>query len=90
MWWLKHRLERRRLIRLAVVLAAASLTAGCFEPLYGTNATLGKQLNSVLKPDQWLKLISRLGRIENPTVPTQPSKYALKVPKRSSTAHVGE
>jgi murein DD-endopeptidase MepM/ murein hydrolase activator NlpD len=61
-----------------------------FQPLFGTNAKLGKQLNSVLKPGQWLKLISRLGRIENPTVPTQPSKYAIKVPKRASKAHVGE
>jgi hypothetical protein len=61
-----------------------------FQPLYGTNDKLGKQLNSVLKPGQWEKLISRLGNIENPTVPTQPSKYALKVPKRSSTAHAGE
>jgi murein DD-endopeptidase MepM/ murein hydrolase activator NlpD len=60
-----------------------------FQPLYATNK-LGKQLNSVLKPGQWLKLINRLGRIENPTVPTQPSKYALKVPTRASKAHVGE
>ncbi|MEN3282840.1 MAG: hypothetical protein V7607_3980 [Solirubrobacteraceae bacterium] len=61
-----------------------------FQPLFGTNAKLGKQLNSVLKPGQWLKLINRLGRIENPTVPTTPSKYAIKVPKRASKAHVGE
>jgi murein DD-endopeptidase MepM/ murein hydrolase activator NlpD len=61
-----------------------------FQPLFGANAKLGKQLNSVLKPGQWLKLISRLGRIENPTVPTEPSKYAIKVPKRASKAHVGE
>jgi transglycosylase-like protein with SLT domain/peptidase M23-like protein len=61
-----------------------------FQPLFGTNAKLGKQLNSVLKPSQWLKLINRLGRIENPTVPTEPSKYAIKVPKRASKAHVGE
>jgi soluble lytic murein transglycosylase-like protein len=61
-----------------------------FQPLFGTNAKLGKQLNSVLKPGQWLKLINRLGRIENPTVPTAPSKYAIKVPKRASKAHVGE
>jgi hypothetical protein len=60
-----------------------------FQPLF-TNAKLGKQLNSVLKPGQWLKLINRLGRIENPTVPTSPSKYAIKVPKRASKAHVGE
>jgi hypothetical protein len=61
-----------------------------FQPLFGTNAKLGKQLNSVLKPGQWLKLMGRLGRIENPTVPTEPSKYAIKVPKRASKAHVGE
>jgi Transglycosylase SLT domain/Peptidase family M23 len=61
-----------------------------FQPLFGTNAKLGKQLNSVLKPGQWLKLIGRLGKIENPTVPTAPSKYAIKVPKRASKAHVGE
>jgi hypothetical protein len=61
-----------------------------FQPLYGSNSKLGKQLNSVLKPGQWLKLISRLGKIENPTVPTAPSKYAIKVPKRASKAHVGE
>ena len=47
MWWLEHRLQPRRLIRLAVVLAAASLTAGCFEPLYGTHATLGGVPDSV-------------------------------------------
>jgi hypothetical protein len=61
-----------------------------FQPLFAANSKLGKQLNSVLKPSQWLKLINRLGRIENPTVPTAPSKYAIKVPKRASKAHVGE
>jgi LPS-assembly lipoprotein len=47
MWWPEHRPQRRRLIRLAVVLAAASLTAGCFEPLYGTHATVGGVPDSV-------------------------------------------
>jgi murein DD-endopeptidase MepM/ murein hydrolase activator NlpD len=63
-----------------------------FRPLYGTNSKLGKQLGSVLKPSQWIKLISRIGTIDNPTVLTQPSKYAIRVatPKRASTAHVGE
>jgi hypothetical protein len=61
-----------------------------FQPLFGTNDKLGKQLDSVLKPNQWLKLISRLGKIDNPTVPIEPSKYAIKVPKRASKAHVGE
>ena len=36
MWWCELRAGSRRLIRLLVVLSAASLTAGCWEPLYGT------------------------------------------------------
>jgi murein DD-endopeptidase MepM/ murein hydrolase activator NlpD len=63
-----------------------------FRPLYGDNKKLGKQLDSVLKPGQWIKLIDRIGAIDNPTVLTQPSKYAIRVaaPKRASSAHVGE
>jgi murein DD-endopeptidase MepM/ murein hydrolase activator NlpD len=61
-----------------------------FQPLFSTNDKLGNQLNSALKPGQWARLISRLGKIENPTVPIKPSKYAIKVPKRASKAHVGE
>jgi murein DD-endopeptidase MepM/ murein hydrolase activator NlpD len=61
-----------------------------FQPLLGANAKLGNKLNSALKPSQWVKLINRLSRIDNPTVPLKPSKYALKVPKRASKAHVGE
>jgi hypothetical protein len=61
-----------------------------FQPLFGTNDALGKQLGSVLKPGQWNKLINRLSKIENPTVPIKPSKYSIKVPKRASKAHVGE
>src|SRR5580704_7528401 len=36
MWWCKRNAALGRLARLAVVLAAAGLTAGCFQPLYGT------------------------------------------------------
>ncbi len=63
-----------------------------FRPLYGTNSKLARQLNSVLKPGQWIKLIDRLGAIDNPDVLTQPSKYALKAtpPKRASSAHDSE
>ena len=32
---------------------------------------------TLLKPDQWQRLISRLGQIENPEVPVTPSKYSL-------------
>jgi Transglycosylase SLT domain/Peptidase family M23 len=62
-----------------------------FQPMFGANKKLGKQTLAVLEPGQWSDLISRLGEIENPVVPTKPSKYALPAhPKRSSQAHVGE
>ncbi len=62
-----------------------------FQPLYGTNKKLARQLNSVLKPGQWIKLISRIGSIDNPNVLTEPSKYALKAtPSRASKAHESE
>jgi transglycosylase-like protein with SLT domain len=35
------------------------------------------QFTALLKPDQWQRLINRLGRIENPDVPVRPSKYAV-------------
>jgi hypothetical protein len=31
----------------------------------------------LLKPDQWQRLIGRLGEIENPDVPTEPSEFSL-------------
>jgi murein DD-endopeptidase MepM/ murein hydrolase activator NlpD len=65
-----------------------------FRPLYGSDSKLGRQLNSTLKPTQWIKLIDRLGQIANPKVLTSPSQYAIDVPKtsskRASTAHAGE
>ena len=64
-----------------------------FQPMFGENKKLGKQALAVLEPGQWSDLISRLGEIENPVVPTKPSKYALPVEKkdrRASDAHVGE
>jgi hypothetical protein len=48
-----------------------------FPPLFGDNTKLQQHYNSVLKPSQWVKLIERLNQINNPTVPTKPSKYAL-------------
>jgi hypothetical protein len=47
----------------------------------------------VLKPGQWDNLVSRLSKIDNPVVPTKPSKYAIKVPSkkhRASQAHIGD
>ena len=41
MWWLRLHRNGGRLARLALVLAAASLTAGCFQPLYATHPVVG-------------------------------------------------
>jgi LPS-assembly lipoprotein len=43
MWWLEHRKRVSVAARLAMVLAAAGLLAGCFEPLYGRNPSLGDE-----------------------------------------------
>ena len=61
-------------------------------PSLATNNKLGKQALAVLKPGQWSNLIDQLRKIDNPTVPTKPSKYAIPVKKnrRSSDAHQGE
>ena len=64
-----------------------------FQPMFGANKKLGKQALAVLKPGQWSDLISRLREIDNPVVPTKPSKYALPVEdkdRRASNAHEGE
>ena len=50
-----------------------------FRPLFGDNKKLGKQAMAVLKPGQWNDLIARLRQIDNPRVPTTPSKYAIPV-----------
>ena len=64
-----------------------------FRPLFGANKKLGKQALAVLKPGQWSNLLDRLRRIDNPVVPTRPSRYAIPVrkrPPRGSGAHRGE
>ena len=62
-----------------------------WRPLYGSNSAMAKQVDAALKPKQWIKLIDRLGRIDNPTVSTKPSRFATKVHRRNaSQAHSGE
>jgi hypothetical protein len=63
-----------------------------WQPLYGTNSKASKQVNAILKPEQWIKLIDRLGEIDNPTVRRAPSRFSLdaKLPERASDAHAGE
>ncbi|MEA2297346.1 MAG: hypothetical protein QOF77_282, partial [Solirubrobacteraceae bacterium] len=48
-----------------------------FATLYDPRTKFGRQVNSVLKPKQWLTLITRLGQIDNPTVASQPSSAAI-------------
>jgi LPS-assembly lipoprotein len=43
MWWCDNRKRISAAARLAVVLTAAGLLAGCFEPLYGRNPSLGDE-----------------------------------------------
>jgi hypothetical protein len=61
-----------------------------FQPLYATDSKMAKQVNAILKPKQWIKLIDRLGEIQNPKVSRTPSKYALKVTRSASASHEGE
>jgi hypothetical protein len=48
-----------------------------FLPLFSDDPKLAKQVNSVLKPNQWIKLIDRLRQIPNPSVPLKPSSAAI-------------
>ncbi|MEJ7797760.1 MAG: lytic murein transglycosylase [Solirubrobacteraceae bacterium] len=58
---------------------------------FGGGTAAARKLAAVLKPSQWIKLVDRLGRIENPAVTRKPSKYAIRVSgKRASAAHRGE
>ncbi|HWI07300.1 MAG TPA: hypothetical protein VNT54_07255, partial [Solirubrobacteraceae bacterium] len=63
-----------------------------FRPQFDPSTKAGKIAESVLKPSQWIKLIDRLGQIDNPTVQVKPSKYAIKVgpQTRASHAHKAE
>ena len=44
---------------------------------FTTGGSSIKQLGQILKPDQWQRLIQRLGQIQNPKVPSKPSAAAL-------------
>jgi hypothetical protein len=47
-----------------------------YRPVDTTNP-LEAGFDALLKPNQWQHLINRLGKIENPQVPIEPSKYSL-------------
>jgi soluble lytic murein transglycosylase-like protein len=58
-----------------------------FQPLDGKDAV---KFASILKPGQWTRLMSRLEKLDNPTVSLAPSKYAVPVTKKSGTAKSGD
>jgi hypothetical protein len=64
-----------------------------YTPAYGSGKPFD-QLAQVLKPEQWERLIGRLGEIENPEVRTKPSDASLPSSPpdsgRASDAHVAE
>ncbi len=53
-------------------------------------ADAGAQLNQILKPEQWERLLERLGEIPNPDVRAKPSEASLPSGERASEAHSGE
>jgi len=60
MWWREHPIAWRRLGRrgpLAAALVAASLTGGCFEPLYGSRPSINSET-----------VHDRLAAVEIPTI----------------------
>jgi hypothetical protein len=62
-----------------------------FRPEYREGSATAGDIDAVLKPSQWIKLIGRLGEIDNPVVDEKPSKYAIPVPvARASAAHRSE
>jgi hypothetical protein len=58
-----------------------------FHPMFGNSKKVGKQAQAVLKPGQWSDLIGRLKEIQNPVVPTSPSRYALPARDHHDTGH---
>jgi hypothetical protein len=58
-------------------------------PQFGEGGKLAEQYNAALKPGQWIRLIQRLGEIDNPVVSPRPSRSSLPA-GQSSRAHGGE
>ena len=53
-----------------------------YTPLAGPGSgSVSKQFSALLKPEQWERLIDRLGEIDNPEVPTEVSEAALPAGK---------
>ncbi len=59
-----------------------------YSPVSGAGAEA--QFVQLLKPDQWLRLTDRLEQIDNPDVPTKPSKFSLPAEKQQGKAGAGK
>jgi len=57
-----------------------------YHPIASGNP-LENQVSPLLKPDQWQRLIERLGQIENPKVPIKPSAFSLPDSKQEKAAN---
>jgi hypothetical protein len=58
---------------------------------YAVEGALEAQYSALLKPDQWQRLIGRLGQIENPEVPVKPSEFSVPdEPQKSGGTSAGE
>jgi hypothetical protein len=58
-----------------------------FTPPYGTGEPAGQLAARILKPEQWQRLIERLGEIENPEVRAKPSEASTPAGNQASDAH---
>src|SRR5580700_2090831 len=75
MWWFKRNAAWGRLApawgrvaRLAIVLAAAGLTAGCFQPLYGTQPSAATD-----------SVRDKLAQVDVPTIPAPKGQPAARI-----------
>ena len=68
MWWSERRAKWGRVARLAVVLAAAGLTAGCWQPLYGVAPT--PNTDSVR---------DKLAQVDIPPIPAQKGQPVSRI-----------
>ncbi|MBA3867112.1 MAG: lytic murein transglycosylase [Solirubrobacterales bacterium] len=60
-----------------------------YYPVATEASPAGAEFSTLLKPEQWQRLIGRLGEIENPEVPIGPSKYSLPDEKEAKSGILG-
>jgi murein DD-endopeptidase MepM/ murein hydrolase activator NlpD len=53
-----------------------------WKPLFGANPELGRQVDAILRPGQWTRLVERLREIRNPAVRVKPSRQAVAAARR--------